>query len=232
MRHSSQRGKPVYVINDKSRDSYSNIIFASGRPANAFRFWFWPIYEVQKLNTYFNLYVWTHSLFSLLLSLVVAVIVVVVSVIITFVVVIVIVQYNTLSSCIIVEASWPCPLQRPHIPRYHREGCVHGKRRPPCGNGGPRGVAAGCGFDPGSQGRQMMMKIHYTIQYIVMRCDTIQYNTTQYNTIQNNTKQYNTEQYIFGNLLTTNALFSGWGSPLIISVSQRFLSEALNYNLS
>ena len=60
------------------------------------------------------------------------------------------------TSCIIVEASWPCPLQRPHIPRYHREGCVHGKRRPPCGNGGPRGVAAGCGFDPGSQGRQMM----------------------------------------------------------------------------
>ena len=62
------------------------------------------------------------------------------------------------TSCIIVEASWPCPLQRPHIPRYHREGCVHGKRRPPCGNGGPQGVAAGCGFDPGSQGRQMMMK--------------------------------------------------------------------------
>ena len=31
------------------------------------------------------------------------------------------------------------------------------KKRPPCGNGGPRGVAAGCGFDPGSQGRQMMM---------------------------------------------------------------------------
>ena len=28
-------------------------------------------------------------------------------------------------------------LWRPHIPRYHREGCVHGKRRPPCGNGGP-----------------------------------------------------------------------------------------------
>ena len=57
----------------------------------------------------------------------------------------------------VVEASWPCPLQRPHIPRYDREGCVHGKRRPPCGNGGPQGVAAGCGFDPGSQGRQMMM---------------------------------------------------------------------------
>ena len=35
---------------------------------------------------------------------------------------------------------------------------MHGKRRPPCGNGGPQGVAAGCGFDPGSQGRQMMMK--------------------------------------------------------------------------
>ena len=34
---------------------------------------------------------------------------------------------------------------------------MHGKRRPPCGNGGPRGVAAGCGFDPGSQGHQMMM---------------------------------------------------------------------------
>ena len=34
---------------------------------------------------------------------------------------------------------------------------MHGKRRPPCGNGGPRGVAAGCGSDPGSQDRQMMM---------------------------------------------------------------------------
>ena len=34
---------------------------------------------------------------------------------------------------------------------------MHGKRRPPCGNGGPRGVAAGCGSDLGSQDRQMMM---------------------------------------------------------------------------
>ena len=43
---------------------------------------------------------------------------------------------------IAVETLWPCPLQRPHLPRYHRKGCGNGERGPPCGHSGPRSVGA------------------------------------------------------------------------------------------